>query len=250
MLPSASTRFIGRLRARDPEAWFELWETFGPVLETQLRRWGGSRIGPETVRDLSQETLTALSDAIDRHDPSKGARFSTWLLAIARHILSGELDRRHAQKRGAGQRAGSLDPGSAPSDPTAPPDRDYEQALFAAKVAAAVRKVEHAADFLDFTVYRMRVFEGQSGQSVAQALGLSEPTVSRRMAKLREQLRASLAEVVATYSFTEQELEEAARNGLDWNPTKADDAQFDEALAEVLRRQTGRRRAAAADPAD
>lgn len=241
MLPSASTRFIGRLRARDPEAWFELWETFGPVLEAQLRRWGAGRVGPETVRDLSQETLTALSDAIDRHDPARGARFSTWLLAIARHILNGELDRRNAQKRGAGQRTAALDPLLAPADPVARPDLDYESAVFRAKVAAAVRKVERASEFLDFSIYRMRVFEGRSGQEVAAALQISEPTVSRRMARVRDALRAQLGEVVSTFSFTAEELGEAARNGLEWNPTKADDARFDEALAEVYRRQTAPR---------
>ncbi len=97
-----TTRFVGRLRARDPQAWFELWETFGPILRAQLARWGRGRIGPETVADLSQETLTALSSAIDRHDPSKGARFSTWLLAIAKYTLSDEMDKRFAQKRGSG----------------------------------------------------------------------------------------------------------------------------------------------------
>ncbi|TAH39975.1 MAG: sigma-70 family RNA polymerase sigma factor [Planctomycetota bacterium] len=248
MLPSASTRFIGRLQARDPEAWFELWETFGPVLEAQLRRWGAGRIGPETVRDLSQETLTALSESIERHDPARGARFSTWLLAIARHILSGELDRRGARKRGSGQRTASLDAASAPSHPVPAPDRDYESAVFRAKVAAAVRKVERESEFLDFNIYRLRVFDGRSGQDVAAALRISEPTVSRRMARVRDALRARLGDVVSAFSFTADELDEAARNGLDWNPTKGDDSRFDEALAEVVRRQTapppapGRRR--------
>ena len=87
MLNSLTTTFVNRLRARDAGAWFELWETFGPVLRAQLTKWGKGRVGPETVRDLSQETLAALSDSIDRYDPARGARFSTWLLAIAKHTL-------------------------------------------------------------------------------------------------------------------------------------------------------------------
>ena len=77
MLNNLTTGFIGRLRARDPAAWFELWETFGPILRAQLAKWGRGRIGVETVQDLSQETLAALAGAIDQHDPSRGARFST-----------------------------------------------------------------------------------------------------------------------------------------------------------------------------
>ena len=110
MLNQLTTTFINRLRANDQAAWYELWETFGPVLRAQLTKWGRGRIGPETVRDLSQETLAALSDSIDRYQPEKGARFSTWLLAIAKHVLGDEMDRRSAQKRGGGaKRPASLD---------------------------------------------------------------------------------------------------------------------------------------------
>ena len=46
-----------------------------------------------------------------------------------------------------------------------------------------------------------------------------------------------------TYSFTQDELEEADRNNLALNPTKADDALFDEAIAEIYLRQMELRRA-------
>jgi len=177
MLSDLTTGFIGRLRARDPQAWFELWETFGPILRSQLAKWGGGRIGAETVQDLSQETLAALADAIDRHDPDRGARFSTWLLAIAKHSLYGEIDRRMAQKRGAGRPAAELD--EELHGATAAPDAPYETAVFHAKVEAALRLVERESEFVEFSVYRMRVLDGRTGREVAEALGISEPTVSR-----------------------------------------------------------------------
>lgn len=235
MLSDLTTGFIGRLRARDPQAWFELWETFGPILRSQLARWGKGRIGAETVQDLSQETLAALADAIDRHDPDRGARFSTWLLAIAKHSLYGEFDRRMAQKRGAGRAAGALDEELHGRED--PPDAPYEAAVFHAKVEAALRLVERESDFMDFSVWRMRVLDGRSGREVAEATGQSEPTVSRRLARVRSALRARLAEVMAKYSFTDEERAEAERNGLPLAPNKADDAFFDEAVAEIWHRQ-------------
>ena len=93
-----TTSFVARLRNQEEAAWFELWEIFGPVIRAQLSRWGAGRVGAETVRDLTQETLTALSKSIDRYDPERGARFSTWLLSIAKHVLGDEMDRRMAQK--------------------------------------------------------------------------------------------------------------------------------------------------------
>jgi RNA polymerase sigma factor (sigma-70 family) len=231
-----TTGFVSRLRARDPAAWFELWETFGPVLRAQLARWGGGRIGAETVKDLSQETLAALSGAIDRHDPSRGVRFSTWLFAIARHTLGDEIDRRTAVKRGGGQRPLRLE--EAPESPSNGPEPDapYEQGVFDAKVAAALRAVERDSGFQDFTTYRMRVLEGRQGKDVAQLLGTSEATVSRRVAAVRGRVRARLQEVFTRYAFSEEDEAELSRNGLDPNPNKESEASFDEALAEVVHR--------------
>ncbi|MGD9791786.1 MAG: RNA polymerase sigma factor [Phycisphaerales bacterium] len=256
MLSSLTTNFIGRLRANDQAAWFELWETFGPVVRAQLMKWGKGRIGAETVRDLSQETLAALSESIDRYDPTRGARFSTWLLAIAKHVLGDELDKRSALKRGGSQKNAEFDESWMSSSKMVPADEAYEAAVFRAKVEAALRMVEKATDFMDFSIYRMRVLEGQPGKDVAKGLGISEPTVSRRLAKVRTAVRERLVEVIATYSFTAEEREEATRNGVALNPKKAssatdngtgglaepDDVAFDEAICEIYHRQMDLRR--------
>ncbi len=246
MLTSLTTSFVGRLRNNDQTAWYELWETFGPVLRAQLAKWGRGRIGSETVRDLSQETLAALSESIERFDPARGARFSTWLLAIAKHVLGDEMDRRHARKRGGDKKTGPLDESWMVASAAQSADETYEAAVFRAKVEAAIRQAERASDFTDFSIYRMRVLEGRSGKDAAVAVGLSEPTISRRLAKVRDLLRARLGDVIATYSFTPDELAEADRNGLELNP-KGDpsgggDAMFDEAVAEIYHRQMELRR--------
>ena len=238
MLNPITTSFVTRLRERDAAAWFELWEIFGPVLEAQLSKWGRGRIGRETVRDLSQETLAALSDSIDRYDPSRGARFSTWLLAIAKHTLGDEIDRRMAQKRGSGRKAAALDEAWMHHSGVAAPDAEYEAAVFRAKVCASIRAVEKDSDFADFQVFRMRILEGKSGKHVAESLGTSEPTVSRKLAKIRSRVRSRLSEIVTTFSFTPEEVAEPERNGLVLNPNNADDAMFDEALAEVYLTET------------
>jgi len=244
MLNNLTTSFISRLRCRDEAAWFELWETFGPVIRAQLSKWGKGRIGSETVRDLSQETLAALSDSIETYDPNRGARFSTWLLAIAKHTLGDEIDRRMALKRGRGKKALNLEESWMYADHAGAksPDGEYEAAVFRAKVEAAIRMVERECEFTEFTIYRMRVLEGVSGKDVAQRIGTSEPTVSRRLARVRDMIRGRLREVIATYSFTEEELAEAERNGLPLNPTNAEDALFDEAIAEIYHTQQALRR--------
>lgn len=236
-----TTGFIARLRAQDPDAWFELWEIFGPVLRAQLFRWGRGQIGLETVQDISQETMAALAGAIDRHDPSRGARFSTWLLAIARYTLGDELDRRSAQKRGGGRRTQNLEDAPAQADAGPRPDEAYEREVFDAKVEAALRAVEKEVGFMDFEVFRLRVLEGRTGREVAASLGVSEPTVSRRLSAIRDRLRAHLRQIVTRYSFTDDEIEEAERNGLALSPNKKDETAFEEAIADIYHRICQRR---------
>lgn len=246
MLTPMTTGFVKRLRANDQAAWFELWEIFGPVVRAQLTKWGKGRIGAETVRDLSQETLAALSESIDRFDPTRGARFSTWLLAIAKHVLGDELDRRGAQKRGGSKRSVELDESWMGLSPAVSVDAKYEQEVFGAKVVAALKAVEKEADFTDFTIYSMRVLENKPGKEVAAILGISEPTVSRRAARVRDILRTRIAVIIQTYSFTPEELDEAARNGLNLTPKQetatTDDVVFDEAVSEIHARHTMLRR--------
>ena len=228
-----TTSFVSRLRDRDETAWFELWQVFGPVLRAQLTKWGKGRIGVETVRDLTQETLAALSDSIDRYDPSRGARFSTWLLAIAKHALGDEIDRRMALKRGAGRKPMEFDERFMSNAAAVEADDVYEQNVFRAKVYAAIQRTEPEADFVQFQVYRMRVFDGLTGKDVAEQLGISEPTVSRHLHRIRALLRRRLAETIATYSFTEDEQREALRAGLG-----DDDSTFDDALRDIYFRQS------------
>jgi len=242
MLSPITTTFLSRLRANDQAAWYDLWETFGPVVQAQLTKWGKGRIGHETVRDLSQETLAALSESIDRFNPDRGVRFSTWLLAIAKHVLGDELDRRGALKRGGSAKPAALEEGWMCASPDAGPDEQYEAAVFRAKVEAAVRLVSTQCPFEDFEIFRMRVLDGVQGKEVAEKLGMSEPTVSRRVAKVRDLVRSRLAEVVATYSFTQEEYDEPGKRGLVAETGPAADAAFDAAVGEIWQRQADLRR--------
>ncbi|HED66858.1 MAG TPA: sigma-70 family RNA polymerase sigma factor, partial [Planctomycetes bacterium] len=172
------------------------------------------------------------------------ARFSTWLLAIAKHTLGDEIDRRMAQKRGSGVKPVSLEVAGDRTGEGQAPDQAYEREVFEAKVAAALRAAERDSGFADFHVYRLRVLEGQTGKQVAQALGTSEATVSRRLSSVRGRIRERLMEVFSKYSFTDEEWQELSRNGLELNPSKKDEASFDEAVADIYHAYSRSREAA------
>jgi RNA polymerase sigma factor (sigma-70 family) len=232
IMHQVDTSFLRRLRAHDQSAWFELWEAFGPVIRAMLARWGGGRLGEETLRDLTQDTLAALDHSIDRFDPTRGVRFSTWLLAIAKHVLGDEFDRRFAQKRGSGRRGVSLDDTWMGQSREAAPDVEYERRILGAKIHAAVRATQKCCEFVHFEAYRMRVLESKPGRDIGVLLGVSEPTVTRHCQRVRTVLRDSLRTAVEEWSFTDDERSEPRDAGL-----VADDAAFDDALGEIWRAQ-------------
>jgi hypothetical protein len=143
------------------------------------------------------------------------------------------MDRRKALKRGAGKKPAELDERFMGQAATVEADGVYQQNVFHAKVYSAIRKTESESDFMQFQVYRMRVFDGTPGKGVAEQLGISEPTVSRHLQRVRELLRRRLAEVVALYSFTPDEAAESEKAGLGSN-----DEMFDDALSEIYHQQS------------
>ncbi|MDP7008352.1 MAG: sigma-70 family RNA polymerase sigma factor [Phycisphaerales bacterium] len=239
-----TTTFVRRLRDRDEAAWFELWQDFGPAIRSQLSKWGGGRIGFETVQDLTQDTLAALSKCIERYDPNRGARFSTWILSIAKHTLGDEIDRRNAQKRGSGVKPLSLDEKIDSSTAVVEVDEIFEQRMFAAKICAAIRRTEIEMEFVQFQVWRMKALDNLSGKEVSSSLDISEPTVSRHMSRVRDRLKQQITEVIMQYSFTEEEEKEIHRTSI-----SGVDSKFDDAVSEIyhthqlfLSKEAGRQR--------
>lgn len=230
-----ATELVRRLRKGDDGAWFELYRIFGPALTRAIGRFGRRRFSAETVRDLTQETLCEASKSIDRFDPGRGVRFSTWLLSIARYVVYGEFDRRMAKKRNEGERPVSLMADEQVRAEGAAPGSEYQRAIFRAKVYAALEAVSQRRPFLEFEAYRMRLTDSITSRAIAEALGVSEPSISRYLRRVRDDLREEIRQVVWGYSFTDEELAEMDHAGL----SRADDKLFDEALSDLyLEEQT------------
>ena len=74
----------------------------------------------------------------------------------------------------------------------------------------------------------MRTLDNLSGKEVSSELGISEPTVSRHMTRVRDHLKQQIVEVVMQYSFTSEEEAEAQSAGL-----AGSESVFDEAVSDI-----------------
>ncbi|MCC7509796.1 MAG: sigma-70 family RNA polymerase sigma factor [Planctomycetes bacterium] len=235
---SINTDLLGRLKKADASAWYEMWDVFGPSIERMIGSIASRYFGQETIKDVSQETLARVYQEIAKFDPNRGVKFSTWLYAIAKHVVYSELTSRSAQKRGGGAKPMSLDDTLYEVSTTAPPDAEFEAAVFRAKVYRALKEVEKIADFTEFECYRLRLTDGIQGKEISDKLGVSEASVSRYLKRVRDQIREAVGQAIVGYSWTDDEKSEFDASGL----TNHDDDSFDAALSDIYLQDEATRR--------
>ena len=90
---STSSGLLAQVKARDPVAWTQLVELYGPLIYGWCRRSG---IEAQDARDVVQEVLGSVATSIDdfRGGGPRG-QFRAWLRTITRHRVADHF-RRHA----------------------------------------------------------------------------------------------------------------------------------------------------------
>jgi RNA polymerase sigma-70 factor (ECF subfamily) len=199
--PSDVGRLLDRAAAGDPEAWRALFDRDRQRLRRMValrmdRRLQG-RIDPsDVIQDAHIEAMTRLPDYLRQPD----LPFFLWLRLIVGQRLT-LLHRRHlgAQARDAGREIG-LYRGAFPEATSAALAARLLGHLTQPSAAAvrAERKIRiqtalNEMDPLDREVLALRHFEQLSNGEVAQALGLSKSTASKRYVRALQRLKEIMA---------------------------------------------------------
>lgn len=185
--PETRQSLLLRLRdARDHQAWSEFLEIYEPLIYRLARRNG---FQDADARELTQEVLLAVANAIDRWDPDPArGSFRGWLFRIARNLMINFLtkQRRHPQAAGDTDFNRLLkEQPAVGSDESAYFDQEYKRETF--RWAAAQIQDE----FRDSTwrAFWRTCVDGQEIKAVARELKLTVGAVyvarSRVMARLR-----------------------------------------------------------------
>jgi RNA polymerase sigma factor (sigma-70 family) len=194
--PSTRPSLLVRLRDnQDHEAWTQFVKVYGPLIYGFARRQG---VQDADAADLMQESLRVVANTIKQldYDPERGS-FRGWLFTIVRNQLFRFWSRQNRAGRGTGgtsvhERLQELP--SSDDPPDAVWDEEYERCRF----TWAAEQVRGQVQPATWQAFWKSAVEGQSGQEVAAALGMSVAAVylakSRVMARLKEQIRQVLGD--------------------------------------------------------
>ena len=175
-----------RLRDRDDEAaWSEFLAVYEPVIYGLARRRG---FQDADAREVTQEVLLSVSQAIDRFDPSSGGSFRGWLSRITRNIAIDRL------RRGSDVVVGRTEINrllaDMASDPSEAEAAEFEQSRQRQLFLWASGQVRSRFSEVNWNAFWLTSVEGQATESVAEQLGISVGAVyvarCRILSRLRE----------------------------------------------------------------
>ena len=164
-----------------------------PILGT-IHRFLGSRFRAE-VEDIAQEVFLKVFRALDRFDPDRGVKFTTWVYTFVRNHCFDILKRRRLTTVSISPRDGDENPGLDPADPgSAPPADQMTNAELGEQIESALQSLGNDQRL----AFVLREYEGLDYAEIAEVMGVSEGTVKSRLHRAKEALRQRLAPYVRT----------------------------------------------------
>ena len=192
MADSAITRpsLLLRIRdSRDRQAWSEFVGVYAPLVFGFARKHG---LQSADAADLTQEVLRAVAGAAGRfrYEPGRGS-FRGWLFTVVRNRLRNFLAGRQRREQGTGgavhQQVLEALP-ARPEDAETLWDQEYQRRLF----DWAAEQVRQDCREQTWQAFWRTAVEGQSGQEVARALGMSPAAVYLAKRRVLDRLREYL----------------------------------------------------------
>lgn len=186
-----SSSLIGRVRLRDPQAWQQLAQLYGPLVYRWARQCG---LQDHDAADITQDVFASVARSIDafRRD-QPGATFRGWIWTITRNSVRAHFrnrDRHPAAQGGtdAQQQFANL-PALLDSDDQPQPDQSTP--TLARRALQLIRS--------EFEPHTLQAFErvtmfGQSVPDVAAALGMTPAAVRQAKYRVLVRIRQMLAD--------------------------------------------------------
>jgi RNA polymerase sigma-70 factor (ECF subfamily) len=182
-----SNEVVARAREGDETAFREILAAFErPIFHTVFRLVGGRF--PNEVEDIAQDVFLKIFRSLDRFDPERGVRFSTWVYTFVKnHCFDVLKKRRLATVRF--ERSGIDGETAFEPESVAPSPTDHViGGELAQRVAVAIDRLPDDQRL----AFVLREYQGLDYREIAAIAECSEGTVKSRLHRAKQALRHAL----------------------------------------------------------
>jgi RNA polymerase sigma-70 factor (ECF subfamily) len=171
----------------DPAASRQIIEALHrPVIAT-LYRFLGPAYRHET-EDLAQDVFLKVFRALDRFDPGRGVKFTTWVYTFVRNHCFDVLKKRRLKTSSLSAAGPDETPRDVPDDAGRTAHEVAANAELGERIATALGTLGEDQRM----VFILREYEGLDYSAIASVVGVSEGTVKSRLHRAKESLRQRL----------------------------------------------------------
>lgn len=179
---------IARARDGDEQACRTIIEALHrPILAT-IYRFLGARTRHE-VEDIAQDVFLKIFRSIDRFDPHRGVKFTTWTYTFVRNHCFDLLKKRRLRTVSLSSKDPDDGSWELPDPADGRPERTAENHELGRKIQEAVAALGEDQRM----VFVLREYEGLEYGAIAEVMGVSEGTVKSRLHRAKVALRDRLA---------------------------------------------------------
>jgi RNA polymerase sigma-70 factor, ECF subfamily len=167
---------------------------FGMLYDRFARRihaWAVHVVGPDSAEDALQEVFVRAWHHASQFDPARG-RYTTWLMAIARHHLG-----REASRRGRHARVTAASTVDAVLAAVPDPDDDAAESLDRMETAQELLLGLRSLPVEQRQTIVLAYFGGLTQSEIAKQRGIPLGTVKKRIRLGMQKLRRALADAEA-----------------------------------------------------
>jgi RNA polymerase sigma-70 factor (ECF subfamily) len=191
---SISSGLLGRVKARQPEAWRQLVRLFGPVVYGWCRHSG---LQPADAGDVTQETFRAVMTGVQNFRRDRpGDSFRGWLWTITRSKVQDHFRRRQGRPAAEG---GTDAQQQMQQIPDHPPESSTTRPSASVGSSPAHRGLEQVrAEFEDRTwqAFWRTAVDQQPATAVADELGMTPAAVYKAKSRIMRRIRQELGDLL------------------------------------------------------
>jgi RNA polymerase sigma-70 factor, ECF subfamily len=185
---------ISRARDRQPDAWSELVDLYGPLVGHWCSRCG---MDSHTASDCIQEVFSSVSRSLDRFTVQRASgAFRAWLWTITANKIKDEMRRRgrRVQAVGGSTALGTLH--NQPDGASIPVDEPSSELEMKRLVARGLSQIREEFETRTWQIFERSVIDGLSTDSVAREFEMTQAAVRQIRSRVLRRLRRQLGDEI------------------------------------------------------